>query len=176
MASLPPIDIHLCFCVCKTLDFWGRINVNAFGALFAVLPVMPTVSHYLLLICSCVFTCCDCLPARGCAVCVQSALNQLVVTIKWCSAGERYAFTILITIMIILKLVERTDLQIFDSAMNALVIFNYLFISLSLSLFPYFSLAHSLSLSPSLSLFSLQYNISFCNRQIISFLQSSYGK
>ncbi len=34
MASLLPIDVHLCFCVCKTLEFWRRINVNTFGARF----------------------------------------------------------------------------------------------------------------------------------------------
>ncbi len=32
MATLPPIHVHLCFCVCETLAFWRRND----GACFPV--------------------------------------------------------------------------------------------------------------------------------------------
>ncbi len=36
IASLAPIDVHLCFCVCETLVFWRRNNESTFGACFLV--------------------------------------------------------------------------------------------------------------------------------------------
>ena len=48
MASLPPIDVHLCFCVCEMFAFWRRNDESTFGARFSschfdILPVTPTV-------------------------------------------------------------------------------------------------------------------------------------
>ena len=102
LASLPPIDVHLCFCVCETLEFWRRITFVAgvFVAIFAVLSVTPTVSHYSLLICH-VYSCAVivCLFEDMCYLCLVCfrSISCLCVTIsqsrKKCSAlpaGEGY--------------------------------------------------------------------------------------
>ncbi len=55
MASLAPIDVHLCFGVCKMLEFWKRIAEKTFGArLFVAILLFcpsclqcPTI-HYLM--------------------------------------------------------------------------------------------------------------------------------
>ncbi len=36
MATLPPIHVHLCFCVCETLAFWRRNDESTSGACFPV--------------------------------------------------------------------------------------------------------------------------------------------
>ncbi len=57
MANLPPVDVHVCFCVCETLAFWRRNDESTSGARFSscnfnILPVMPTVFQHVVKDCT----------------------------------------------------------------------------------------------------------------------------